>query len=333
MIEISIIVPVYNVENYIVRCLDSIYSQRISIQIEVIAVNDASTDDSLKLLEEYREKQSSLIIIDKAKNEKLSKAFASGLAKAKGRYVMRIDSDDWIKENALEILLSDINRTRADVFIFNYCISYKGYEKDSKKLIRNNLTTTDKSFVAKYFLGTAVTKLVKRELTLDMVLDKYEFNSGEDLIFCAEIFLRAESFTLMEPSLYVYFYNPNSITQTVDNKSFLDSRLFLLKVLADVKNNSLNSNLNFNKLLENKFRNDIIRTVFKFWINNLDLSKEKLRVKSILMNFSGFQKETLNSIERSMTNFYCALYFMLRYNGIRQTVYALFECQSLRGRM
>ena len=102
--NISIIVPVYNVEKYLVRCLDSIFTQNFSGTFEVIAVEDASTDNSLKVLKSYQAKEHGLKVIEHRINKNLSLARATGVSACSGDYIMHVDSDDWLLSNALENL-------------------------------------------------------------------------------------------------------------------------------------------------------------------------------------------------------------------------------------
>ena len=103
MAKVSVIVPVYNVEKYIRKCLDSIVSQTLN-DLEIILVNDGSTDTSPAICEEYKRKDERIKMITQ-KNQGLSAARNAGLKDATGEYVIFIDSDDYIAENMLEILV------------------------------------------------------------------------------------------------------------------------------------------------------------------------------------------------------------------------------------
>ena len=92
--KISVIIPVYNTEQYLKRCLDSIKENTYQY-LEIICINDGSTDNSLEILEQYQKDDSRFIIIDQ-KNSGVSKARNNGLEKATGDYIAFIDSDDWI---------------------------------------------------------------------------------------------------------------------------------------------------------------------------------------------------------------------------------------------
>jgi glycosyltransferase involved in cell wall biosynthesis len=113
---ISIIIPVYNVEKYLSECLDSIMNQTFS-DIEIICINDGSTDNSLAYLEKYSQKGSRVIVINQ-ENKGQAVARNIGIKAAKGKYVLFVDSDDWIAQNSCETLLSYLTED-IDLIIFD----------------------------------------------------------------------------------------------------------------------------------------------------------------------------------------------------------------------
>ena len=106
--RVSVIVPVYNVEKYLKQCLDSLINQTLE-DIEIICVNDGSTDSSLNILEEYQNKDNRIKIISQ-ENKGVSAARNLGLKNAKGEYLLFIYADDWVELNALEELFNNIGR-------------------------------------------------------------------------------------------------------------------------------------------------------------------------------------------------------------------------------
>ncbi|MDF2617290.1 MAG: glycosyl transferase family 2 [Sedimentibacter sp.] len=120
---ISIVIPVYNVEKYLSRCLESILSQSLK-EIEIIVVNGGSTDNSLEICRYYEKKDSRIIIIDK-KNEGVSVARNTGIEKASGKYIGFVDPDDWIEKNMYENMYNTIEK-------YKCCIAFCNYSKDSR---------------------------------------------------------------------------------------------------------------------------------------------------------------------------------------------------------
>lgn len=115
--NISIIIPVYNAEAYIHKCVESILNQSYK-SFEIILINDGSTDNSGSICDEYAKKDNRIIVQHKV-NGGVSSARNKGIDMASGEYILFVDSDDWIEPNALEILLTHINMNNSDVIIFS----------------------------------------------------------------------------------------------------------------------------------------------------------------------------------------------------------------------
>ena len=118
MVKISVIVPVYNVEPYLPQCLDSLIEQTFN-DIEIICVNDGSTDGSLNVLNHYAAKDSRIKVIDKP-NGGVSSARNRGLDAAQGEYISFVDGDDWLKQNAYEEIISAVDKRNVDMAVFGY---------------------------------------------------------------------------------------------------------------------------------------------------------------------------------------------------------------------
>ena len=129
-ITISVVVPVYNAEKYITKCLDSILNQ--SGRFEVIAVNDGSTDGSLQILKQFAAKHSNLKVIDQ-KNQGVSVARNAGIHAAKYKYIIFVDSDDWLEKDAFIAVRQALKQDRPDILIYNYYDVYdKQWVKDTR---------------------------------------------------------------------------------------------------------------------------------------------------------------------------------------------------------
>lgn len=114
--KFSIIIPVYNVENYLSECLDSVIKQTI-MDLEIICVNDGTKDHSREILEEYQKQDARIQIIDKV-NGGLSSARNAGLAAATGEYILFLDSDDYLEQSACERILYEILEHHPDIIVF-----------------------------------------------------------------------------------------------------------------------------------------------------------------------------------------------------------------------
>ena len=220
--KISVIIPVYNVEKYLNQCLDSVINQNFS-DMEIICVNDGSTDSSLDILESYAEKDNRINIINQ-KNCGLGCARNVGLANALGDYILFLDSDDFLSENCLnELYLNAINND-SDLIIFKY---YK-YDDVNEEYYQvgvpidtlvddvdyNNFTFTYeimKHHVMNSYIS-AWARLYKKEF-----LDKHDFSfqtgiAYEDVLFQIKSFLLADSMSFFPINVYTYrISNPNSL--------------------------------------------------------------------------------------------------------------------------
>ena len=122
MDKVSIIVPVYNNEEFLDKCLKSIINQTYK-NLEIILINDGSKDNSLKIMKDYAIKDTRIIIIDK-KNEGVSKARNDGIKKATGQYITFVDSDDYIDLTQIEEMYNAIKKNKVDVVRSNYKVHY-----------------------------------------------------------------------------------------------------------------------------------------------------------------------------------------------------------------
>ncbi len=227
--KISVIVPVYNVEQYLKKCLDSILSQTFS-NIEIICVNDGSTDKSRKILEEYKKKDSRIIIVDK-ENGGLSSARNAGMKIAKGEFFSFIDSDDWVDITMLEKLYKNITVFNTDISI---CAVHQ-FDETNRKIDDSNPYYTlgyfDETFTNNIFsykdtkpfimdvCVMAWNKLYRRSL-----IDKCSavFPDGlifEDGPFFFTIFFQTNKVSIVRDFLYYYRINrKNSIIQKAGKK-------------------------------------------------------------------------------------------------------------------
>lgn len=122
MAQVSIIIPVYNVDKYLERCLASVVSQTFA-DIEIIAVNDGSTDRSRIIIGEYAAKDSRIRIIDK-ENEGLAMARATGVENASSPYIYHLDGDDYIEPELIEVVYNEMIKLNADIVMFRFQIEY-----------------------------------------------------------------------------------------------------------------------------------------------------------------------------------------------------------------
>lgn len=212
---ISVIIPVYNVEKYLKRCLDSVISQTYE-NLEIILIDDGSTDTSGKICDEYAIKDKRIRVIHK-ENGGLSSARNAGLDVAVGNYVTMIDSDDFVLKNHIETMYNQIVKYNADVAAVGFNIFFDG---DNETLQYNNpdVILHDRESVIKELLHigsikqSAWGKLYRLELFNDI---RYPVGKlYEDLAVIYKIMLKTDKTVYIDAALYQYYMRENSIMQS-----------------------------------------------------------------------------------------------------------------------
>lgn len=195
--EVSIIVPIYNNEKYVEKCIYSILNQSYS-DFELILVNDGSTDGTLDILKGFKDKRIKLI---NKNNEGVSKARNDGLNYATGEYIIFVDSDDYIDRSLLEKLILKIKLNKTDIVACN--IDFHNTVYNDVDLARFSNEYKDYEYLYNHsFFNTPYAKLYKRKLIKSYFDSK--FNLGEDLIFNVDYLLNCDSFSLVPEKLYYY---------------------------------------------------------------------------------------------------------------------------------
>lgn len=230
MIKFSVIVPVYNVEKYLKKCIDSLVVQNYK-DYEIILVDDGSLDNCPKICDEYAKKNEKIKVIHKI-NGGSSSARNEGIKVAKGDYLIFIDSDDfWRGEYALKEISENLNKSKADVLFFNNidlsCLTNK--EKKSKPINCEFIRNNDKNTVLKYlfnnrqFPGAAWVTATKASFIKTKKLYFTEGIKAEDVDWLLNVFLNAQSIDALNSYFYIYLkYRDGSITGTANLKSIED---------------------------------------------------------------------------------------------------------------
>lgn len=205
MPKISVIIPIYNVEKYLKQCLNSVINQTLK-DIEIICINDGSTDNSLKILKEYSN-DTRIFIIDK-ENEGVSVARNIGIDKSIGTYLCFLDADDWLEPHILENSLNKIIKQQADIICFGIKEHYKNYTKirDDFEFIRqhyNKKTLTND--ITKNFLINACAKLYKTDfIKTNSIYFMNNLKTMEDGIFNLHCFYKNPKYSLLNECGYNY---------------------------------------------------------------------------------------------------------------------------------
>ena len=219
---LSIIVPVFNMasDGKLEFCLDSLVNQTVS-DYEIIAVDDASTDDSLEILREYEEKYPALIkVVTYPNNRHQGGARNEGLKYAHGEWISFIDSDDWVCPEYFEKLLNKAYETGADVVGTNYSVVYE-HTYEIGKINKTDLpkytgvTDTEKHKLLLMNSGSMVMKIYRRELIWENNLSFPEHMFYEDNAMAPVWSLYFKHFEFVDEPMYYYYQHENSTVHTV----------------------------------------------------------------------------------------------------------------------
>ncbi len=224
MIKISVIIPVYNVEKYLRRCLDSVINQTFR-DLEIICVNDGSTDGSAEILEEYKSKDARIILLNQ-ENLGLSAARNTGLKIAKGEYIGFVDSDDWVELNFFEKLYEAAKKYNADAA----CSEIKRPHESGKISFKLKFTNEkvlsrihDKYFYNKVPRQCYVWNKIYRRSELER--QKLTFKEGvmfEDVYFTPRFLYFSNKIVIVPGIFYNYWANNQSISRYMRDKNQID---------------------------------------------------------------------------------------------------------------
>lgn len=221
---ISVIIPIYNVEQYLLKCLDSIIGQTYK-NIEIICVNDGSLDNCQQILEEYKLKDSRLIIINQ-QNQGVSTARNQGLNKANGDYIYFVDPDDWIDTTLIEKAVNCICENKSDIVIFDAINVYKNSQIPVRRVNnfvkKNNLYSfyfnEAKNII--YHTPTSWSKLYRKSfLNVHKLYFPKDITLGEDVVFWLSLLSYNPKISILDEPLYYYLKRDDSATGLINEKA------------------------------------------------------------------------------------------------------------------
>lgn len=204
MPKISIIIPVYNVEKLLQRCINSLLNQTFT-DYELICINDGSKDNSLEVLNRYK-KNKKIRIYDQ-QNKGPAQTRNRGISLAKGDYIMFIDSDDYVLENYVEHYYQAMVSGDYDLVI-------GGYQKITGTKIEFIRKLKEGEF-SKYIVMGPVAKLYKRSFLLENKIEFLDTTASEDVYFNALAYSKNPKIKVIDDIGYFYYYNENSISNTL----------------------------------------------------------------------------------------------------------------------
>lgn len=239
--EISVVVPVYNVERYLPKCLDSLCAQADCVK-EIIIINDGSTDNSLRICEQYAAKDARIRIINQ-ENKGLSATVRVGVKAATCEYIGFVDSDDYIEPDMYKVMSEKMEETGADVAICNHDtvnekgahsepFEYLGCEKQQYVFVKKDgkfdcpifPTLKNKNFIPAY----RVNKLMKKEAIMNNIgFEDHGVRHGEDVALTIPILFASQKIIYVRGSFYHYFQRADSIAHTYNRGNLKDWHIIM----------------------------------------------------------------------------------------------------------
>lgn len=311
---VSIIIPVYNSEKYLQQCYDSIKNQTYK-NIEIIFIDDGSSDDSYRLLKKFQ-RNDSRVIVKRQENSGVSKARNNGIITAKGEVILFIDADDIVDKNYVELLSKPVSSEKYDIAICGYIDVFEN-NKMIKKIDIDNISLTlefAKDFSKIFNLIFSVCNIAysRKILINNNILFNEKMRQGEDLYFNICYCKYINNITLVKKYLYQYFHrNNNSLNQNV---YFKDFEGYIVR-LKELKNLLLQRNVNkANNILLNYAKRGLIK--FLHLNENTDnyiLFKDRCRKieKELLIDSNRTTLTLSENIFYDLFKFPCFIYIII----------------------
>lgn len=269
---ISVVVPVYNASQYLDRCIESLVNQTIK-DIEIILVDDGSTDNSLSISKTWSEKDERIIVLEQI-NRGVSSARNKGIEFSKGEFILLLDSDDWFALDTIEILLREQQKHDADCVVFGFTQTSGNIWAPHQNIVYNSFMELKVDFsywLETELLSSSVNKLYKKKLIQRLYPVGMAF--GEDLLFSLDYLEQCKCISFIKDPLYQHeVYNNSSLTHTFNIQRFGDIEIIQKRILEFAVEKD-------DKELYKKYVSDCIRIIRGFW-----LCKEKYKVKKTIIN-------------------------------------------------
>lgn len=310
---ISIIIPVYNVEKYIEKCLTSIMNQTYK-NIEIIIINDGSTDKSLNVLKKVSCHDNRINIID-IENNGVSNARNLGIENSNGKYLIFVDSDDWVETNYVELLVKHVKEYNAEIA----SCSYDNSETKVNKIISNSIEiVSEKKELYNYLLlnenfsGYLWNKIFDAEIIRhhNIKFDK-ELHINEDLVFICEYLKYTKYAVLIKDKLYHYIIRKNSALNTHLSIKQI-SKIKALSIIIEFYKKYDEDDL---PVLYYEYVMIACKTLYILKINHCNAEKIKNNCKDIIKSY--YEKvynkaNIMDKIKLTLIRFAPKLYFFIK---------------------
>lgn len=251
MIKISVIIPIYNVEKYIIKCIDSLFKQEGIVQstIQIVFVNDCSPDSSMEILQEYLDKHDSdfrFLFLNNIVNKGLAYARNYGVENACGEYVLHLDSDDYLESNALSLLLEAcVLNPNVDIVVGNIYLDYGSRKEIAHLDIYKDKDDYLKHLLLRDSLVNIWGKLIKREIYIsNSIKAKEGVNQGEDFSVYPVLVYYAKQIVFIPNVVYNYLQiNNNSYCKAAASVLAINQIIEAQKIISSFFEKRLSANI------------------------------------------------------------------------------------------
>ncbi len=289
MIELSFVIPAYNVEKYIERCLNSIFSQNVDESLyEVIVIDDGSTDNTLELLNREAKKHGNLHVITQ-ENQGPSVARNNGIELSKGKYIWFVDSDDYIVEGSALKILELTSQYLMDILYFTYNeVDMDGCLKNGgKQPVTKNKLLSGKQALKEGFYPTSVClALWNRDY---LWRHSIQFNSdimyAEDSLFSFQALVQSHKIMFVDDAYYIYEKREGSSTTKTDKEKILKQKMsdiFVSKKIMDMAFEIMGKDAELSQLMENQAKKMIFGLTYEIFRNRREWKKKG--ISPLLLN-------------------------------------------------
>lgn len=306
---LSIIVPVYNGEDFISNAIDKLLE--VELKKEIIVIDDGSTDSTKKILDSYKNE---IKVIELSKNEGVSNARNVGIDNAKGKYLTFLDIDDEFEINMYPEMISKLEIEKNDICICNY---NEFQEQDERKYIKSKYKyqNIDKEQILKLYLIDKISPAIWDKVYLTSFIKNIKFNTslsiGEDILFCLDIFLKTKKVSFIDEYYYHYYQQQKSVMHTISQKLLEFNRIieFINKEDYQMLESQYKEELEFFRLematrgihsittLANKENKKQAYQYIKYYYNHknlIDIAKNRyfskfVRLEMLILNIFGIK--------------------------------------------
>ncbi len=289
-ILLSIVIPVYNVQDYIGKCLNSL--KTLDDRVEILVVDDGSPDKSFEIIKNYEKDYPNIHYIKK-ENGGVSSARNLGISLSKGKYITFVDADDFVDEQYLPKILEYIHTLDFDLLCFHYCLTYDDHETDVNDL-KNESFKLDDNAGFTWYIRQNMDDIIKQSSINKVykanILKNYEVlftknqTVGEDFLFNVEYIQYCKKVICKEDALYHYYQRDTSVMRTY-NRKYTDD---ILKFESNLKRIASKTNYSISQ-------NDIVYLYIKYWFGIINQetqnpdSKDGLNRVKMYMDQSGLK--------------------------------------------